>query len=99
MPSHQSTLTYVQEGYLGHIKHVNAEFGVVVDKTNKSLGAMLDFGCYCLSLILFIFKGVKPDKVVAVGHLNSEGVDESVNASFLFKNGSELNLVSNLLIL
>lgn len=60
---------------------------------------MLDFGCYCLSLILFIFKGVKPNKVVAVGHLNSEGVDENVTASFLFKNGSEFNLISHLLIL
>ena len=35
--SHKSTLEEVEEGYLSDIKHVNAEFGVVVDKTNKSL--------------------------------------------------------------
>ena len=99
LPSHQATLKEIKEGLLGHIKHVDAEFGVVVDKTKKSLGVMLDIGFYCLSLILFIFKGEKPEKVVSVGYLNNEGVDESIVASFLFKNGSQLNLVSNLLIL
>lgn len=50
---------------------------------------MLDIRCYCPSLIEHVYEGEKPEKIVAVGHLNDEEVDQSVTASFLFKNGNQ----------
>ena len=94
LPSHQFVKQQISSGVIGDVKHVFTNFGVLVGGPNrvatKSLGAgtMLDIGCYCLSLIEHVYEGERPEKIVAVGHLNNEGVDENVTASFLFKNGN-----------
>ena len=92
IPSYQFFQKQIKDGVIGDVKHVSANFGVVIGDVDrvakKSMGGgtMLDIGIYCLNIVEFVFDGEKPEKVLAVGHLNQEGVDESVSASFLFKN-------------
>ena len=92
LPSYQFVQKQIKDGVIGDVKHVAVNFGVVIGDVDrvakKSMGGgtMLDIGIYCLNIVEFVFDGEKPEKVLAVGHLNQEGVDESVSASLLFKN-------------
>ena len=49
-------------------------------------GVCLDIGIYCIQLSQFVFNGEKPLKVTASGHVNTDGVDETVCGSFLYSN-------------
>jgi len=75
----------IQDGTLGEIKLVEADFGFknsgVPRLTQPELGggAILDIGVYPISLSSFIFGGGKPSKIVSIGFLGSTGVDEQVS--------------------
>lgn len=50
-------------------------------------GAILDLGVYMLQFQQFVFRGLKPIKVVATGHLNKCGTDESCGAVITYPDG------------
>lgn len=50
-------------------------------------GTILDLGVYCLQFQQFIFRGQKPLKVVATGHLNNYETDESTTAILTYPGG------------
>lgn len=50
-------------------------------------GTILDLGVYCLQFQQFIFRGMKPTKVVATGHLNQCETDESTSAILTYEGG------------
>lgn len=60
-----------------------------VDFSAKELGGgtILDLGVYCLQFQQFIFRGQKPLKVVASGHLNKFETDESTSAILTYPGG------------
>ena len=60
---------------------------------------MLDIGVYCVQLASFVFGGEKPMKIVAAGHLNADGADESTSATLLYSQGRTATLVTNLHLL
>ncbi len=79
---------------IGEIYSVEASFGfanldAVARVSEKKLGGgtILDLGVYTLNLIQMAFGNEQPEKVAAVGALNSSGVDASVAAALSYSGG------------
>lgn len=53
-------------------------------------GTILDLGVYCLQFSQFVCKGLKPEKVVASGHLNDYGTDASASAVLKYPEGKTM---------
>lgn len=93
LPSYQFLRQQLAEKAIGDIVHVNVSFGIpiagVERVAKKALGGstVLDIGVYCIHLILTAMGGQAPKEIKAVGHLNSDGVDESVSAALKYDNG------------
>jgi predicted dehydrogenase len=58
-------------------------------------GTVLDIGVYCVQFASFALGGEKPTKIVAAGHLNADGIDESTSATLLYPNGKTATLVTH----
>lgn len=58
-------------------------------------GTILDLGIYILQLQQYVYKGLKPIKIVSNGHLNKDGVDESANAIITYPGGKTAVLTCN----
>lgn len=58
-------------------------------------GTILDIGIYTLQLQQFVYKGLEPIKVVAAGHLNKDGTDESANVIITYPGGKTAVLSCN----
>ncbi|HEY2981377.1 MAG TPA: Gfo/Idh/MocA family oxidoreductase [Anaerolineales bacterium] len=90
-------------GALGRIQHFNAEFcfllpspGDIRFKYELAGGAMMDAGCYPVSLIRFL-SGAEPDVVRAKARLLSPQVDRRMSADLSFADGRTAHLVCNML--
>ena len=91
MPSYKRLKEELDSGSIGKIQDVNSQFGVEIDadrvaKKELGGGALLDIGIYCVHLSQLVFDGEMPYKIVAAGHLNSDGVDQSVSVTMLYQN-------------
>merc|ERR1711935_64959 len=91
-PSYLKLKEEIDKGLIGEVSHVQAEFGfnIEADRLNKKElggGACLDIGIYCIQLAQFVFNGEKPNKVLACGHMNEDGVDEFGSGTFLYSAG------------
>ncbi|XP_067001941.1 trans-1,2-dihydrobenzene-1,2-diol dehydrogenase [Anabrus simplex] len=92
-PVYEALKKEINAGALGEVVQVNATFGIPVEDVDrvmkKALGGstILDLGVYCLQFALFIYGPVRPKNVVALGHLNDEGVDVSMSCIFTYENG------------
>jgi len=58
-------------------------------------GTVLDIGVYCTQFASFVFNGEKPLKVITGGHLNSDGVDESVSTTLIYSGGRTATFVTH----
>lgn len=58
-------------------------------------GTILDLGIYPLQFVSYIFDEEKPVAVKAAGHLNSDGVDESMSATLIYKNGRTATIATH----
>jgi len=58
-------------------------------------GTTLDTGVYCIQLASLAFGGEKPVKILAGGHLNEDGIDESTSATLFYKDGRTATLITN----
>lgn len=93
MPFLDTIRRLVNEGNIGEIKYVDADFGFAAPEDpagrlyNKSLGggALLDIGIYPVSLAT-IFLG-NPSAIKSVSELSATGVDEYVNMVFSYHGG------------
>lgn len=47
----------------------------------------MDLGIYVLQFQQLVYRGLKPSKIVALGHLNKFETDESVSAIFTYSEG------------
>lgn len=72
--------------YLVHIFFSEKELGG---------GTILDLGVYCLQFQQFIYRGQKPFKILASGHLNKYGTDESTSAVLLYPGGKTAVLTTS----
>lgn len=89
-PVYQEVRQLLDSGAIGEVKYVSAEFGAPISEVarvkQKDLGGstILDIGVYTLQFQQFVFKGLKPEKVVSAGHLNEDGVDLAASAIFTY---------------
>jgi len=93
LPSYEFMMETIRNGVIGDVYHVGANFGMpfsgIERVTKKELGGgtLLDIGIYTINIVEMAFGGEKPTDIKAIGHLNENGVDESVSAAFQFSNG------------
>jgi len=93
LPSYEFVMETIKNGVIGDIYHVSANFGTPMSEvermSKKELGGgtILDIGIYAINIVEMVFDGETPTQIKAIGHLNENGVDESVSAAFQFKNG------------
>jgi len=96
-PAAQKVKQLVQDGTLGDIKLVMADFGFKHVGTARLLkpelggGALLDIGVYPISLSSFIFGGT-PSRISAVATLGSTGIDELSAVTLVYKPEQMANL-------
>lgn len=100
-PVYREVRQLLDEGAIGEIKHAQIDFGFPLENVDrikdKQLGggAILDLGIYILQFQQFIYRELKPVKVVAAGHITKEGVDESASAIFTYPNGKTAVVTCN----
>ncbi|CAG2184110.1 unnamed protein product, partial [Oppiella nova] len=91
LPSYEFIMDQLKQGVIGDVLHVTANLGFnnadVARIATKELGGgtVLDLGVYAINIVEQAFKGETPEKVLAVGHLNKNGVDYDFAASLQFK--------------
>lgn len=97
-PAYQYLRQQIKNGVLGEIKEVNVAFGFDlshVDRlTKKDLGGgvVLDLGVYAIQASQWGFQDT-PQKVIAKGELNEDGVDKYVEAELQYSGGRVGKLV------
>jgi len=85
---------WLADGTIGEVRMVKADFGFRSDLDpqgrlfNPELagGALLDIGCYTISLASMVF-GTQPDRIVSMTHLGETGVDEQSAMIFGYPEG------------
>src|SRR5206468_7463975 len=86
LPCIQKAKQWIDEGTIGDIKIIQADFGYKMEFNPSSRiyapelagGALLDLGVYPISFANFFVQS-NPDKIVATGSLSETGVDETTS--------------------
>ncbi|CAH0564018.1 unnamed protein product [Brassicogethes aeneus] len=92
-PVYKELSRLLEEKTIGDVYSVSVEFGFPLQEvdrlTQKEMGggSILDLGIYTLQFQQFVYRGLTPNKVVAAGHLNSFGTDQSFNAILTYPEG------------
>jgi predicted dehydrogenase len=102
LPLIRETSELVDQGKIGQLKYVRADFGFgsafQPDSRLYNLrlggGSLLDIGIYPLFLCLHLLG--KPDRIVAAGHLAPSGADETCHALLSYRDGSSAVVSSTL---
>ncbi|KAJ8968865.1 hypothetical protein NQ317_016073 [Molorchus minor] len=98
-PVYKELRRIIESGEIGEVMEVAVQLGFPMSNVerirSKELGGgvILDLGVYALQFQQFVFRGLKPNKVVATGHLNEEGIDLSASAIITYP-GSKTAVVS-----
>lgn len=91
-PLYDELRRILKEDVIGEPLYLNVQFGAAAAYTDRfrkmDLGgsSVLDLGVYTLQLAVLLF-GSKPTTVKAAGHLNSDGVDESMSCVLTYPGG------------
>ncbi len=83
LPAIQKAKQWVDEGRIGNLKVIQADFAYPMDKNTQAKmfnpelagGSLLELGIYPIALAYY-FTNKEPEKIVASGQLTSTGVDE-----------------------
>ncbi|GFS48749.1 trans-1,2-dihydrobenzene-1,2-diol dehydrogenase [Trichonephila inaurata madagascariensis] len=100
-PAYKCLMELIQNGSIGDIVHVNANFGIPlldVERVMKKAvggGTILDLGIYTINAVTMIYGGEKPKKIAAIGHLNEDGVDITMSSSLLYSNNRTAHVTTN----
>jgi len=103
-PAIIKTMQLIQEGAIGEIKFIRADFGFAAphDPAHRVLnlklggGAQLDVGVYPMFLALLI--GGIPKAIHAVSTLAITGADETTGVEFSFENGIIAHILSSIVL-
>jgi len=92
-PLTQKFISMVKDGAIGEVRTVQSNFHVQIPnpddirfQKNTGGGALLDLGCYCVSIIRHI-TGEEPIEVKSFSELNNEGVDITFTGIMKFPSG------------
>ncbi|HTL08135.1 MAG TPA: Gfo/Idh/MocA family oxidoreductase [Chitinophagaceae bacterium] len=102
LPIIEKTRQLVQEGAIGTLKYLRADFGFAAPYNeagrlyNLSLGggSLLDVGVYPLFFALWLMG--KPDSISSVAQLARTGADEIMTAVLKYSNGSVASIASSI---
>lgn len=99
LPAYRFIVEQLRLGTIGQVYSVDASFGFanladVNRLSQKALGGgtILDLGIYTVNLIQLAFNNETPEKIVAVGQVNEDGVDLSVSAALSYSKGRSATL-------
>lgn len=95
-------LKMIQDGEIGEISQIYADFGFTVDDAENNIrlkpelggGVMWDAGAYPVSIIRAI-TGQNPNEIIAFGKFNDQDLDTAVAAMLRFENGITAQLNCN----
>lgn len=92
MPAYTRLQEEIKMGTVGDIWAARVTMGIKTDsdragKKDCGGGNTIDMGIYCVNFARMVFPGEMPEKIVATGVLNDDGVDESMAATLVYKNG------------
>lgn len=97
-PVYQEIKDEINSGNVGDISMVTTQFcmplmGVErIRKKDLMGGVLLDIGIYCVQFICHVY-GEMPEKIIATGSLNEEGVDEDGCVILLYSGNRKANMV------
>jgi len=102
LPIIDKTLQLVNDGTVGDLKYISADFGFVAPFDAGSRlydlklggGSLLDVGVYPLFLVLLLLG--KADEIKAFSRLASTGADETTGALLFYKNGIIASILSSI---
>ncbi|XP_045122760.1 trans-1,2-dihydrobenzene-1,2-diol dehydrogenase-like [Portunus trituberculatus] len=92
-PAYKELSRRLKDGEIGEVVQVIASFGQDLPHVERLKrpetggGVTLDIGIYPVQLTTLAMGGDKPLKVFAGGHLNKNGVDETISASLVYSDG------------
>ncbi len=103
LPTVKKTMEYIQNGSLGDIKSVRADFGFKTEyhpagrlfNPEMGGGSILDIGVYNIFLSLLVLG--YPEKIKALPVLAETGVDAACGITFSYANGAIASLLSTFL--
>lgn len=103
LPSVKKVKSIINEGFIGKVELIRADFGIRADNDpkkrwfNKDLGggSLLDVGIYPAYLALEILG--RPDKIKALASIGPTGVDENCGFIFQYKEGEISSLYSSII--
>jgi predicted dehydrogenase len=101
MPAVGKSMQLINDGVIGDVKFVRADFGdqFPFDPTSRvydlklGAGSILDIGIYPLFLILHILG--KPDEIKSFAHLSATGADDLASAILYYKEGKMGSMLSS----
>ena len=104
LPPIRKAIEWVQEGKIGHIKNVTAEFGFRAEFDPQSRlfapelagGALLDIGIYPIALCYLVYQQ-SPGRIRVNAQKARTGVDHEESMVFSYSNGKEARLHATLL--
>jgi predicted dehydrogenase len=102
LPTHLKMWELIQQGVIGKVLSIKADFGFKPDFNpdgrlfSKDLagGSLLDIGIYPVFLAMNVLG--KPDDIMAMGHIGQTGVDEEIGILFKYSNGQMAHLHSTI---
>jgi predicted dehydrogenase len=104
LPVIEHTLQLINDGEIGDVKFVRADFGVAFrfDPHSRIFdlklggGSLLDIGVYPLFLVLLLLG--KPDRVRAIADLSVTGADETMNALLYYNDNTIASVLSTAIV-
>lgn len=103
LPSYRHLMNLIKDKAVGDIVHVHSNFGKPLTRVERLMkrsmggGTLLDLGIYALNAVSVAYKGDKPQKIAAVGHLNDDGVDIAVTASLQYEGNRTASITTSAL--
>ncbi|XP_042216075.1 trans-1,2-dihydrobenzene-1,2-diol dehydrogenase-like [Homarus americanus] len=101
-PVYQELTRRIQSGEIGDVVQVICSFGKSIEDVTRMVrretggGATLDLGLYTVQFTTLVMGGDKPQKVLACGHLNDNGVDETISTSLVYSGRRVASLSSTI---
>ena len=100
LPSYVKLKEELNKGSIGEVHNCHSFFGLDIDKprmNEKALGGgtLIDLGIYCINFFQLVFDGEKPEKILATGNLNEDGVDTTVSAILTYSGGRTATFTSH----
>jgi len=100
LPSYAEVGRLLEAGVIGEVKNVIVSFGKYIEaarlhKKELGGGTVLDLGIYCVQFASLAMGKVRPEKVIAGGHLGPGGCDESTSTTLIYSEGRTATLLTS----